>query len=127
MFMIKNDKSCDHGGTTYLKFVSFISLLYRGIILPSIRERYYNRQDSVAGCCFPRIFGRCSSFGNCKVRPMEQTQMQAGNMKRLASSSPEKDNKKLRTPCAKLALNLQWRTSWSAYGVRVSNSGNVQR
>ena len=58
---------------------------------------------------------------------MEQTQTQAGNTKRLASSSPEKDNKKAKTPCAKLALNLQQRTSWSAYGVRVSNTGNVQR
>ena len=29
-----------------------LTLLYRGIILPSIRERYYNRQDFVAGCWF---------------------------------------------------------------------------
>ena len=64
-----------------------LTLLYRGIILPLVRERYYNRQDSVAGCwfvLFPRIFGRCSSFGNCKIRPMEQTQMQAGNTKQMA-------------------------------------------
>ena len=58
---------------------------------------------------------------------MEQTQMQAGNTKRLAGSSPEKDNKKLKTPCTKLALNLQWRTSWRAYDMRVSNTGNVQK
>ena len=71
-----------------------LTLLYHGIILPSVRERYYNRQDSVAGLfCFPCIFGRCSSFGNCKIMPMEQTQTKAGNTKRLASSSPEKDNK----------------------------------
>ena len=71
-----------------------LTLLYHGIILPSVRERYYNRQDSVAGLfCFPRILGRCSSFGNCKIMPMEQTQTKAGNTKRLASSSPEKDNK----------------------------------
>ena len=29
-----------------------LTLLYRDIILPSVRERYYNRQDSVAGCWF---------------------------------------------------------------------------
>ena len=46
-----------------------LTLLYRGIILPSVCERYYNRQDSVAGLfCFPRIFGRCSSLGNCKIK-----------------------------------------------------------
>ena len=49
-----------------------LSLLYHGIILPSVHERYYNRQDSVAGCwffCFPCNFGgRCSSFGNCKIK-----------------------------------------------------------
>ena len=56
----------------------------------------------VAGLfCFPRIFGRCSSFGNCKIRPMEQTQMQAGNTKRLASLSPEKDNKKAKDALCK--------------------------
>ena len=60
-----------------------LMLLYNGIILPSVREQYYkNSQDFVAGLfCFPRIFGRCLSFGNCKIRPMEQTQMQVGNMK----------------------------------------------
>ena len=53
-----------------------LTLLYRGIILPSVREQYYNIQDSVAGLfCFPCIFGRCSSFGNCKIMPMEQIQM----------------------------------------------------
>ena len=45
-----------------------LMLLYRGIILPSVREQYYNRQDSVASYCFPCIFGRCSSFGNCKIK-----------------------------------------------------------
>ena len=46
-----------------------LMLLYRGIILPSVREQYYNRQDSVAGLfCFPHIFGRCLSFGNCKIK-----------------------------------------------------------
>ena len=39
----------------------------------------------------------------------------------------KRTTKKLRMPCAKLALNLQQRTSWSAYDVRVSNTGNVQR
>ena len=63
-----------------------LTLLYRGIVLPSVRERFYNRQDSVAGCWFVLF----SMY--CKIRPMEQTQMQAGNMKRLASLSPEKDN-----------------------------------
>ena len=34
-----------------------LMLLYRSIILPSVRELYYNRQDSVAGLfCFPHIF-----------------------------------------------------------------------
>ena len=83
-----------------------LMLLYHGIILPSVREWYYNRQDSVAGCwfvLFSTYFDKCSSFGNCKIRPMEQTQMQAGNMKQLASSSPEKDNKK-----AKDALCKTW-------------------
>ena len=76
--------------------------LHCGIILPSVREWYYNRQDSVAGLlCFPHIFGRCSSFGNCKLRPMEQTQTQAGSTKRLASSSPEKDNKKAKDALCK--------------------------
>ena len=46
-----------------------LMLLYLDIILPSVCDRYYNRQDSVAGLfCFPRIFGRCSSFGNCKIK-----------------------------------------------------------
>ena len=90
-----------------------LTLLYCGIILPSVRERYYSRKNSVAGCwfvlfCFPHIFGRCSSFGNCKIRPMVQTQMQAGNTKRLANSSPEKDNKKpkdaLRKTCSRPAI-----------------------
>ena len=39
----------------------------------------------------------------------------------------KRTTKKLRMPCAKLALNLQQRTSWSAYDVRISNTGNVQR
>ena len=82
----------------------------------------------VAGLfCFPRILADARHLEIVRLRPQEQIQMQAENMKRLASSSPEKDSKKLRTPCAKLALNLQQRTSWSAYGVRVSNTGNVQR
>ena len=56
----------------------------------------------VAGLfCFPRIFGRCSLFGNCKIRSMKQTQMQAGNTKRLASSSPEKDSKKAKDTLCK--------------------------
>ena len=29
--------------------------------------------------CFPRIFGRCSSFGNCKIRANGAMQTQAGN------------------------------------------------
>ena len=29
-----------------------LTLLYRGIFLPSVCEWYYNRQDSVAGCWF---------------------------------------------------------------------------
>ena len=29
-----------------------LTLLYRGIVLPSVCERFYNRQDSVAGCWF---------------------------------------------------------------------------
>ena len=50
-----------------------LTLLYHGIILPSVRERYYKRQDYtlllVAGLfCFPHIFGRCLSFGNCKIK-----------------------------------------------------------
>ena len=62
----------------------------------------YNRQDSVAGLfVFPCFFGRCLSFGNCKIRPMEQTQMRARNTKRLASSSPEKDNKKAKDALCK--------------------------
>ena len=79
-----------------------LMLLYHGIILPSVREQYYNRQDFVAGLfCFPCTFGRCLSFGNCKIRPMEQTQTQAGNTKRLASSSPEKNNKKAKDALCK--------------------------
>ena len=64
-----------------------LTLLYRGIVLPSVCERFYNRQDSVAGCWFILF----SMY--CKISPMEQTQTQAGSTKRLASSSPEKDNK----------------------------------
>ena len=107
-----------------------LTLLYTVALfyLQFVNDTIIGKTLLVAGLfCFPRIFDRCSSFGNCKIRPMEQTQTQAGNKKRLASSSPEKDNKKLRMPCATLTLNLQRRTSWSAYGVRVSNTGNVQR
>ena len=32
--------------------ICVLTLLYRGIILPSVHERYYNWQDSVAGCWF---------------------------------------------------------------------------
>ena len=38
---------------------------------PSVRKRYYNRQDFTTGCWFvscPRIFDRCSSFGIWKHR-----------------------------------------------------------
>ena len=58
----------------------------------------------VAGLfCFPRIFGRCSSrhLEIVRLRPMEQTQTQAENTKRLASSSPEKDNKKAKDTLCK--------------------------
>ena len=59
-----------------------LMLLYCDIILASVCERYYNRQDSVAGLfCFPCIFGRCLSFGNCKIKAYGATQTQAGNTK----------------------------------------------
>ena len=57
---------------------------------------------------------------------MEQTQTHAG-IRNDWLAHHLKRTKKLRTPRGKLALNLQRRTSWSAYGVRVSNTGNVQR
>ena len=56
---------------------------------------------------------------------MDQTS--AGNAKRLASSPPGKDTKQLRMSCAELVPNLQQRMSWNVYGVRVPNTGNVQR
>ena len=87
-----------------------LTLLYTVALfyLQFVNDTIIGKTLLVAGLfCFPRIFDRCSSFGNCKIRPMEQTQTQAGNKKRLASSSPEKDNKKLRMPCATLTLNLQ--------------------
>ena len=39
--------------------------------------------------------------GAVRLRPMEQTQMQAWNSKWLASSSPEKDNKKAKDALCK--------------------------
>ena len=36
-----------------------------------------------------------------RLRPMEQMQKQAGNTKQLASSSPEKDNKKAKDTLCK--------------------------
>ena len=59
--------------------------LYHGIILPSVREQYYNRQDSVAGCWFV-LFSMFFLVGArpleaVRLGPMEQTQMQAGNTK----------------------------------------------
>ena len=64
-----------------------LTLLYRGIILPSVHKRYYNRQDSVAGCwllvCFVfHVFLAVARLLEIvRLRPMEQTQMQAGNTK----------------------------------------------
>ena len=58
----------------------------------------------VAGLfCFPLTFGRCSSFGNCKIKANgANTKLtQAGNTKQLASSSPEKDNKKVKDALCK--------------------------
>ena len=54
-------------------------------------------------------------------------QASTGNAKLLASSPPERTLKKLRTSCAELVPNLQQRMSWNAHGVRVINTGNVQR
>ena len=54
-----------------------LTLLYRGIILPSVW--YYNRQDSIAGFFVFHVFlaGACH-LEIVRLRPMEQTQMQAG-------------------------------------------------
>ena len=51
-----------------------LTLLYCGIILPSVREWYYNRQDSVAGLfCFPRILAGARHLEIVRLTPMEQT------------------------------------------------------
>ena len=54
---------------------------------------------------------------------MKQTSVR--NAKRLASSPPEKNTEKLRTPFVKFVPTLQRRMSWNAYGARVANTGIV--
>ena len=43
-----------------------LTLLYRGIILPSVHERCYNKQDSVAGCWFV-LFSTYFLAGTCHL------------------------------------------------------------